>query len=56
MINETTPCGRDGCGRNRACSRPDCPIVMIDARDGGWYWETRDEVRRQMREVALAGS
>jgi hypothetical protein len=41
-----TPCSRDGCGKNRACCRPDCPIVMIEAGGGGWYWETREEVRR----------
>jgi hypothetical protein len=46
------PCNRVGCGTNRACSRPDCPILMIEASGGGWYWETREEVRRQMRKHA----
>jgi hypothetical protein len=56
--NQTTltVCGRTGCGVRMACCRPDCPIVMIDARDGGWYWETREEVRRQMQEVTRAGA
>jgi hypothetical protein len=43
---ERIPCGREGCGKNRACSRGDCPIIMIDAYHGGWYWETR--VRRSV--------
>jgi hypothetical protein len=52
--SQSTPCGRDGCGHNRACCRLDCPIVMIEARDGGWYWEPREEAQRQTREIAHA--
>jgi len=41
VCNYTTACDQEGCGESRACCRPDCPIIMIDARYGCWKWVER---------------
>lgn len=45
-------CGEDGCGMSRACCRPDCPIEMIEARNGAWCWRSKTIAEWQPIETA----